>query len=966
MINALGLGMLFTARDMASGEMRRIEDNLRRLNGLTGTASAQFAGYKKTFVAGIASLGVGAVGLLAVGKTVQSAAELESAMVGVRKTTGMTSKELMGLTNTFLSMSTRIPVSSTELAGIAEIAGQLGIRGSKGLERFTEVTAKMTRITDLSAQDAATAFARIGIVAIKNFNPASDQTERLGSVLNELSNTSTASAGTLVDLIQRMGGAGKTFGLTVDQMAGIGATLTDMGVSAEVGGTAVSKFMTDAMTKTDKFAKVAGMSTADFKKSLDTNAIGTLKTLLTNLSKMDKFKRIETLQELGAQGSRAVDTLLKLSSGMGKLNKHLKTSNTAWIENTSMEKEFQIGTKSLNAQIKQFTNILDAIVKQLGYALLPVFTAVTQALQGFAMVFFNIPTPIKEFVMSLLAIGSAALVLLGIILILKGGFGMLSIWLAKAGVAGFRAFMLMIWQVLIPMAILTAAVIALKYVWDNNIGGMRDILVTFYNNVATICSALKMLFETGMIPTSLEKKLRMAGLWEITKTLFMFGSRIKEIFLGIWDGVKIAFDAILNTIVPMIQTAVTSIASMFGIVIKPGSNFVQMLNQIPLAKWREFGQFLGGTLLPAFLAFKSASAVMGFASMINGIVTSHRACVILFNVLTMLNKAFLFMRTIIMTSVIPALRILWLFLLANPWIVFIAGAIAAVTLIIIYWKPISAFFMWLWGEVVAYAQWAWNNILTTCDMVVSGLSDTWNGFVAIIGNVASAIIGFFMWIWNGAVTIWNMITATVMTSVSFWIAVIQSASYTIIGAVQSMGNALIGVWSNVSSFVQGIWNGIVGTVLSGINLIISAFYSVGSSVTAVFNGILSTVQSVVNSIVSAINSAKAGAASAGSAAAAGKKMQSGGLIPGRGSIDTVPIMATPGEVVIPKRTVQDVIRHKVPKPHENFNQGNKQMNNSVATNPIIEITSFLVVNDQTLAEAVERVQLNNILRAGAY
>ena len=58
---------------------------------------------------------------------VEASIEFESAMAGVAKTTDLTTDELTAMGESIKQMSTEIPLAATELAGIAEVAGQLGI-----------------------------------------------------------------------------------------------------------------------------------------------------------------------------------------------------------------------------------------------------------------------------------------------------------------------------------------------------------------------------------------------------------------------------------------------------------------------------------------------------------------------------------------------------------------------------------------------------------------------------------------------------------------------------------------------------------------------------------------------------------------------------------------------------------------------------------------------------------------------
>src|SRR5690606_40400737 len=73
---------------------------------------------------------------------VQTCALPISAFAGVRKTVDATEAEFQRLSTGIRRMSREIPVAATELAGIAESAGQLGIQ-NKHILKFTRVMADL-------------------------------------------------------------------------------------------------------------------------------------------------------------------------------------------------------------------------------------------------------------------------------------------------------------------------------------------------------------------------------------------------------------------------------------------------------------------------------------------------------------------------------------------------------------------------------------------------------------------------------------------------------------------------------------------------------------------------------------------------------------------------------------------------------------------------------------------------------
>ena len=67
-------------------------------------------------------------------------------------------KELRG---ELIALSLELPITADELAVVTAAAGQLGVRGTENLLRFTEIAAGMGVATDLSSEQAAIALARI-------------------------------------------------------------------------------------------------------------------------------------------------------------------------------------------------------------------------------------------------------------------------------------------------------------------------------------------------------------------------------------------------------------------------------------------------------------------------------------------------------------------------------------------------------------------------------------------------------------------------------------------------------------------------------------------------------------------------------------------------------------------------------------------------------------------------------------
>ncbi|MDE0554657.1 MAG: phage tail tape measure protein, partial [Candidatus Poribacteria bacterium] len=106
--------------------------------------------------------------------------KFEKQMAMVRKTTGLTSIEIKQFGEDLRDLSVDIGVARDDLAQIAEIAGQMGIRGEENLLRFIGTVGRLASVAELAPDKAAKSIAKIS----QAFQLNIDDAENLGSVIN--------------------------------------------------------------------------------------------------------------------------------------------------------------------------------------------------------------------------------------------------------------------------------------------------------------------------------------------------------------------------------------------------------------------------------------------------------------------------------------------------------------------------------------------------------------------------------------------------------------------------------------------------------------------------------------------------------------------------------------------------------------------------------------------------------------
>lgn len=154
----------------------------------------------------------------------------EQALAGVNKTLDLSERELREMDQAFMDMSRSIPVAYEEIAGVAEIAGQLGVE-KQHIESFTDTMIRMGSSTNLSAEDAAMAISRLGNIMGSSQGDAS----RWGATIVELGNNLATTEQEIVDMSLRIGGMGKALGMSEADVLALAGSLSSLGVRAEMG-----------------------------------------------------------------------------------------------------------------------------------------------------------------------------------------------------------------------------------------------------------------------------------------------------------------------------------------------------------------------------------------------------------------------------------------------------------------------------------------------------------------------------------------------------------------------------------------------------------------------------------------------------------------------------------------------------------------------------------------------------------
>jgi TP901 family phage tail tape measure protein len=301
--------------------------------------------------------------------------DFESSFAGVKKTVDATDKQLDVLKKGIRDMSKEIPASATAIAEVAEAAGQLGIE-TDNILGFTRVMIDLGESTNLSANDAATALARLANIT----GMSQKDFDRLGSTIVALGNNLATTESEIVEMGLRLAGAGSQVGMTEAQIMSFAGALSSVGIEAEAGGSAFSKVMVDMQLAVETnsgaledYGRVAGMTGQEFKKAFQEDAAGAIVAFIEGLGNMDGNGQsaIKTLDDMGISEVRMRDALLRAAGASDVFTDALALGTDAWDENNALTKEAQQRYETTASKIEIMKNKLVDVGITIGDIVVP-------------------------------------------------------------------------------------------------------------------------------------------------------------------------------------------------------------------------------------------------------------------------------------------------------------------------------------------------------------------------------------------------------------------------------------------------------------------------------------------------------------------------------------------------------------------------------------------------------------------
>ena len=400
--NAVNLDELRAAIKRADGQLRQMQQSLGEnsseykifadqvrnaknvMKEMEGQAKASATAWEKAF-SRLKTYVVMYMGFNEVWQKVSNTArdlmDLSDRMGEVRKTTGFTDDEVGRLSENLKKMDVR--TSLTSLMEISASAGQLGLKTLEDVQGFTEAANKLMIALPEMGREAATEMMRVAIATgevdkirkqlqegtVEGSSATAVAMEKIASTIDRLRASSASTAPEITDFVKRVGAVGAQSGITIDQVAALGSTVSSLGMRVEMSATALSRMIPAIRRNAFDVAHAIGMAPEALRKMFD-EAGGGMNAMLeifqhikdAGMDEDDIEKMLgmgdmaEIMKELNQQGARAGIVFAGLSQNVDELRRQLGVANQAYDENIAIQQEFDKMNETTAAKWERLKN----------------------------------------------------------------------------------------------------------------------------------------------------------------------------------------------------------------------------------------------------------------------------------------------------------------------------------------------------------------------------------------------------------------------------------------------------------------------------------------------------------------------------------------------------------------------------------------------------------------------------------
>ena len=282
-------------------------------------------------------------------------------LADIRKVTGLATKEVNELSDSLATLNTRSTVQ--DLADLAYQGGKMGFGkyGVEGMSAFVRAAdqVKVALSDDLGDDSRLQISKLVDTLGLIPKLGVERSMLAVGSSINQLSATSTASGTHIVDFAKRLTGLSRITGITTPELLALGSAADALGQAPEVAATAFGKLFTSLQTNHNLIEQQLNMEKGTINNLFSQGKA--MEAILQIMEKMREKGNMNALgniwKDLGSEGQRLIGVMATMSKNVDTVRAHVEESNVAFEEATSLTNEYALKQDTANAILEKGNNL---------------------------------------------------------------------------------------------------------------------------------------------------------------------------------------------------------------------------------------------------------------------------------------------------------------------------------------------------------------------------------------------------------------------------------------------------------------------------------------------------------------------------------------------------------------------------------------------------------------------------------
>lgn len=350
--------------------VKAVDAALKNYSKNIGNYSSAFAGANDTLRSLISTFGlVSGVALFGtIMKDIFSTIkDFDRQLIAVGKTTNISGEDLKQFGKEVVELGDKLDgISVDGLLKSSEVAGQLGVKGTANILKFSEAIEKLKLTSNIISDEQVGNFAKFIEVSSDSFENA----DKLGSVITQLGNNFATTEAEILSNSTEIQKGIAVYRTSAQGVLALGAATSTLGSEAESSRSAIQStfaVIDEAITSgknLEKVLKLTGLTQKELSKQFNQDATGVFQKFIKGLSDAkDQGENLRSiLNDVDITEKRAFTVVGSLAANYRILEGAMSQANLEYIENAALNKEVAAAAQSIDSILGDIKDKFEAYI----------------------------------------------------------------------------------------------------------------------------------------------------------------------------------------------------------------------------------------------------------------------------------------------------------------------------------------------------------------------------------------------------------------------------------------------------------------------------------------------------------------------------------------------------------------------------------------------------------------------------